>query len=152
MTLGERLPGETSAASHGGIDINIADALADLDTIDATVLAQTAVIIAKAATTYETRARATTPVGKAKKRDSQRLSTGWQRRVKDPYRVYVVNIRPHAHLAAMGWEHVGGEHLAPFVPWIKEAIQIREAMVDDLTRLLGPAFPARLRALEMVTL
>jgi len=147
-----RLPGETSAASHGGININIGDALQDLDTIDAVVFAQTQQIVQKAGLTYEARALASTPVGKGKKRDNQRLSTGWQRRVKDPLRVHVVNIRPHAHLAALGWEHVGGKTIPPFVPWIKDAITIREAMVDELTTLLGPGFPARLRALEMVTL
>lgn len=148
--MSERMPGETRAGSHGGIDINIADALLDLDTIDTVVLAQTSVIVKRAGEKYLAAARAATPVGKRDRPGRKPLSTGWQHRVKDPLRVHVVNIRPHAHLAAMGFEHVGGKTIAPWVPWIKEAIQIREAMVTDLTQLLGPSFPARLRALEMV--
>ena len=147
---GERLKGETTAASHGGIDTNLADVLFDLDTIDATVLAQTQVIVRRAGEKYLAAARATTPVGTRNRAGRKPLSTGWQHRVKDPFRVHVVNIRPHAHLAAAGFEHVNGKEIAPWVPWMKEAIRIRAEMVDELTALLGPNFPARLRAMEAV--
>lgn len=131
------------------LTVNLADALADLNTFDQVVPAQMQRIIARAAQRYESAAKASTPVGKKKKRDGQRLSTGWQRRAMDPTRVHIVNIRPHAHLAAEGFTHVGGKRVAPYVPWIGQAIRSREQMVDEMTQLVGVGFPARLRALEV---
>ena len=147
---GSGVKGETTASSHGGIDTNLADVLFDLDTIDAVVLAQTQRIVKRAGERYLSVAQQTTPIGNRNRAGRKPLSTGWQHRVKDPFRVHVVNIRPHAHLAAAGFEHVGGDEIAPWVPWMKEAIRIRAEMVDELTALLGPNFPARLRAMEAV--
>ena len=132
-----------------GLTVNIADAIADLATIDQTVPAQMQVIIARAAQTYASAAQARTPVGTQKKRAGQRLSTGWQTRPVDPLRVYVANIRPHAHLAAEGWTHVGGKQIAPFVPWIADAMRVRDRMVDDIQALVVGNFPVALRALQV---
>lgn len=129
--------------------INLEDALADLNTIDQVVPAQVQQIVARSAQRFDTAARASTPVGKKPKRSGQRLSTGWQRRVVDAARVQIVNIRPHAHLAAEGWNHVGGKRVAAFVPWIRQAVQERDRMVDEMTALVGRGFPTRLRALEV---
>ena len=132
-----------------GVTVNIGDALADLTTIDQAVPAQMQTIIARASQTYAATAQARTPIGKDKKRSGQRLSTGWQVRVLGPLRVHVANIRPHAHLAAEGWTHVGGKTIAPFVPWIPDAMRVRERMVDDIADLVGGSFPAPLRALQV---
>jgi len=132
-----------------GISLNIADAIADLATIDQAVPAQMQVIIARAAQTYASAAQARTPVGTQKKRAGQRLSTGWQTRPVDPLRVYVANIRPHAHLAAEGWTHVGGKQIAPFVSWIPDAMRVRDRMVDDIQALVVGHFPGTLRALQV---
>lgn len=132
-----------------GLTVNIGDALADLATIDQAVPAQMQVIIARAAQTYASAAQARTPVGTQKKRAGQRLSTGWQTRVIGPLRVHVANIRPHAHLAAEGWTHVGGKHIAPFVPWIPDAMRVRDRMVDDIEALVVGSFPGTLRALQV---
>ena len=132
-----------------GLTVNIADAIADLATIDQTVPAQMQVIIARAAQTYASAAQARTPVGTQQKRAGQRLSTGWQTRPVDPLRVYVANIRPHAHLAAEGWTHVGGKQIAPFVPWIADAMRVRDRMVDDIQALVVGSFPGTLRALQV---
>ena len=132
-----------------GLTVDIAAAMADLATIDSVVPAQAQRIIAKAAQEYEAAGRATTPVGQEKKRAGQRLSTGWQRRVVGPLKVHVANIRPHAHLAAEGWHHVGGKQIGPFVPWIKQAIRERDEMVDELGNVVQSGFPAPLRALEV---
>jgi hypothetical protein len=132
-----------------GLTINIGDALADLATIDQAVPAQMQVIIARASAQYASTSQARTPVGTEKKRAGQRLSTGWQTRQISPLKVYVANIRPHAHLAAEGWTHVGGKHIAPFVPWIPDAVHIRERMVDDIEDLVQGSFPTTLRALRV---
>jgi len=132
-----------------GVTINIGDALADLDTIDQAVPAQMQVIIARAAQQYASTSQARTPVGTEKKRAGQRLSTGWQQRVLSPLKVHVANIRPHAHLAAEGWNHVSGKRIAPFVPWIPDAMRVRDRMVDDIEDLVQGSFPTSLRALRV---
>jgi len=132
-----------------GLTVPIGDALADLATIEQAVPAQMQVIIARAAQTYASAAQARTPVGTQKKRAGQRLSTGWQTRVIGPLRVHVANIRPHAHLAAEGWTHVGGKSIAPFVPWIPDAMRVRDRMVDDIEALVHGSFPVALRALQV---
>lgn len=132
-----------------GLSINIADAIADLATIDQAVPAQMQQIIARAAQTYASASQARTPVGAQKKRAGQRLSTGWQTRPIDPLRVHVANIRPHAHLAAEGWSHVSGKQIAPFVPWIADAMRVRDRMVDQIADLVVNSFPTSLRALQV---
>ena len=132
-----------------GLTVPIGDALADLATIEQAVPAQMQVIIARAAQTYASAAQARTPVGAEKKRAGQRLSTGWQSRVLSPLKVHVANIRPHAHLAAEGWSHVSGKQIAPFVPWIPDAIRVRDRMVDDIEALVHGSFPVALRALQV---
>jgi len=132
-----------------GVTINIGDALADLATIDQAVPAQMQVLIARAAQQFASTSQARTPVGAEKKRAGQRLSTGWQSRVISPLKVHVANIRPHAHLAAEGWSHVNGKTIAPFVPWIPDAMRVRDRMVDEIAALVAGSFPASLRALEV---
>jgi hypothetical protein len=130
--------------------LNLEDVMADLNTIDEVVPAQVQRIVARSAQRFEAAAKGDTPVGKKTKRAGQRLSTGWQRRVVEPDRVEIVNIRPHAHLAAEGWNHVSGKRVAAFVPWIRQAVRERGRMVDEMTALVGRGFPVRLRALEVV--
>ena len=132
-----------------GLTINLEAAMADLATIDQAVPAQAQVIIARAAQQYAVQAQANTPIGKEKKRSGQRLSTGWQVRVISSMKVHIANVRPHAHLAAEGWSHVGGKDIKRFVPWIPDAIQTRERMGDDIADIVGSSFPAPLRALEV---
>jgi hypothetical protein len=131
--------------------------LDDLGTIERAVFAQTRDIVKRAADRFEAKAKASTPVGKHQyvylkkgKSAPQRLSTGWQRRQIDPWKIYIANIRPHAHLAAKGWDHVHGKSIPPFVPWIKDAMVERERMVQELTDVLGANSPIVLRALEIV--
>lgn len=133
-----------------GLTVNVSDALADLTTIEQVVDAQSAQIIARTAQTFAAATRRDTPVGAKPKPAGQRLVTGWQTRPVGPLRVHVANIRPHAHLAAMGWDHVGGQRQVPFVRWIPTAITLRAAMVADMTDLVAGGFPAPLRALEVV--
>ena len=132
-----------------GLTVTVGDAIADLATIDQAVPAQMQILIARAGQSFAARAQSTTPIGKVTKRSGQRLSTGWQVRVLGPLRVHVANIRPHAHLAAEGFSHVGGRQIAPWVPWIPDAMQIRDRMVDDIADLVGGSFPAPLRALQV---
>lgn len=127
----------------------IEEALADLTTIESVVPAQARRIVAQSAQRLDARLRATTRVGRTRKPAGKRLSTGWQRRIGGPLNVQLANVRPHAHLAAEGWDHVGGQRIAPFVPWLREAVQTRAAMGDELTALVGLGFPAPLRALEV---
>lgn len=135
-----------------GLTVNVADAMADLDTIDRVVESQTQQIVQRAATKLEARVTATTPIGKAKKRAGQRLSTGWVRRERmergNPH-IALANTRPHAHLAAEGFEHVGGKHVAAFVPWIADAVRVRGEMVDELGQMVDGGLPVSLRALEV---
>jgi hypothetical protein len=132
-----------------GLTINLEAAMADLATIDQAVPAQAQVIIARAAQQYAARAQANTRVGKEKKRQGQRLSTGWQVRVISPMKVHIANVRPHAHLAAEGWEHVNGKTIARFQTWIPDAIRMREQMGEDIADIFGGSFPTPLRALEV---
>lgn len=134
---------------NANVTLNLEQALADLLTIERVVPEQTSRIIAQAAQRFEARARASTPVGAGKKTSGQRLSTGWQRRQIDPLRVHIANIRPHGHLAAEGFQHVGGKSVSPFVPWIRDAMTERAHMVDQLTALVQGGLPASLRALEV---
>lgn len=134
------------------VEVNVTDALADLAAIDQAMPTQAQQIIARAAATFERAAKPSTPVGKKPKRAGQRLSTGWQRRDSaNPLQpsIAVVNIRPHAHLAAEGWNHIGGRRIAPFVPWIGDAIRVRGQMVDELEGLVQGGLPVTLRALEV---
>lgn len=133
------------------VSLDIAGVLADLDAIDAEMSAQAQQIVSRAATTFERAAKASTPVGKAH-RGRRPLSTGWVRRdTKDAVHphIAVANIRPHAHLAAEGFQHVGGKRVPPFVPWIRDAIRVREQMVNDLEHLLQGGLHVPLRALEV---
>lgn len=132
-----------------GLTVDIEAAMADLATIDQVVPAQAQRIIARASQRFEGQAKARTPVGASRKAAGRRLSTGWQRRVAGPLRVHIANIRPHAHLAAEGWDHVSGKRIAAFVPWIGQAVAVRDDMVDELTATVQGGFPQRLRALEV---
>jgi hypothetical protein len=135
---------------NAAVTLNVDAAIADLQTIESVVTAQTQRLVAQAAQRYEATARAKTPVGTGKKTAGQRLSTGWQRRQKDPLTVYIANIRPHAHLAAEGFNHVHGKTVAPFAPsWIPDAMTERRHLVDQMTALVQGGLPASLRALEV---
>lgn len=162
MTLAEAMAATVSAvasrnaglATHGArsgthLDLNLDDVYADLQAIDLALAGQAQRLILAAARQYEAKGKASTPVSTVKKAGHQRLSTGWRLRLMTPYRVHVVNIRPHAHLAAEGWDHVGGKHVPPFVSWIPAAMAVREQMVDQLTQLVQGAGLPRLRALEV---
>lgn len=122
---------------------------ADLDEVDRVVPRQVQSYLQVTASRFESRARATTPVGPPR-RGRRPLSTGWQTRQRGPFQFHVVNVRPHAHLVERGFTHVSGRQVPGRRVWIPLAQQLRGDMVRDLTRVVGPNFSGRLRAMERV--
>ena len=131
------------------LDVNTEAAIADLNTIDYAIQGQVQQIVFSTARRYLASVKASTPVGTVKSAKRKPLSTGWEFRPVDPMRVHVANIRPHAHLAAEGWDHVNGDHVPPFVPWIKDAIATRAGMVTEIQHVVDGGVPMHLRALEV---
>lgn len=130
------------------INLNVADVFADLDEIDRVIPQQVQDHLGRTAQQYMSRARAITPIGKPRK-GRRSLVSGWSVSQRGLFSFHVVNRRPHAHLVARGFTHVGGKQVAATAPFIPLAQEMRADMVRDLTRVVGPGFRGRLRALEM---
>jgi len=132
-----------------GLTVDVDAVLADLDEVDRVVPRQVQAQVKASAARYETEARAATPIGPPR-RGRRPMSTGWQTRQRGPFMFHVVNTRPHAHLVERGFSHVSGRRVNGINTLIPLAQRVREDMVRDLSRLVGPDFQGRLRALEAV--
>lgn len=133
-----------------GLTFDVDAVFADLDEMDRQVPRQVQGYLQVTANRYQSQARAITPVGKPKPKRRPMIS-GWSVRQRGPFRFHVVNTRPHAHLVERGFTHVSGRQVQGIQRLIPLAQSMRNEMVRDMTRIIGPNFGGRLRALEMTT-
>lgn len=131
------------------LEVNIDEALADLDAIDRQVPAQVESYLAVTAHRYQAQATSQTPVGPARPK-RRPLVTGWQTRQRGPFRFHVVNVRPHAHLVEAGFTHVSGRPVSGIRTFVPLAQAMRETLARDLERAVGPNLRGSLRVLEVV--
>lgn len=130
------------------LDLNLEAAFLDLDEIDRVLAQQVQAELHSTATRYLHRATTITPVGRPR-RGRKPLMTGWSIRRPGPFRFHVVNVRPHAHLVEFGFSHVSGRQVPGTTRFIPLAQTLRADLVRQLTRVVGPDFGGRLRALEV---